>query len=692
VGYLSSIFHLVDISLVYKRLFSLGYGYFIALNFIVAQIGIGSLFLRLPFLRNLNLKGLTYLLFSLCGGFYFSYFLLMILALLNWLNGPGILIYLLPAVLSIYLGYKSLKEVLFSNIKKINLSPDKKKIIKQTIIISLLIIIWILPYFIQTLLPNTDWDGASFHLPQAKRFLNGKISSLDAYYTPYNYPGAIHLFYAFLLFLEAEAAVIPLNFIFAIFIIIAVYCISTHFWTKKVGFLAACICIAVNLLWEVALTPRIDVFLTFFFVLSFFSFFLWIKTKEKTGFLIFFGMFLGITMGIKFTAATFVLVLFPATFYLFFFNKKKLNLSIIPFLFLILTLAMPSLYWYGRNYLNLGDPIYPFISGFAIVSYEGHIFNFELPQKKIESISNQNSVKKLNLNNHKLDFLYHEQIYPKYSGTLFNLYDVLVHPEKHQRKPLHEINIFLFLMIFIPFFSRKKIELYLFGITLITYIIIASQTFLLRYALPLFPLFSIGSAVFISHIKSKKIVNIIFVLICLNFFSFSMLEWQKLSKMKPINYIFGNSSRIDWLLEVGYNNKLLDTPLLIKYINTNLIEGHLNGTNKLFMIGECKGYLMGCDYLPDNPSNPSNRWLAELILSNFDHNTLKKNLTKQSVTHLIYNESFFQKISFESPPYKKEIMKFCLYNLYKFINDHSDIIYDKSGIIVAKIIFNNKEI
>jgi len=690
VGYLSSVLHLIDMSLLYERLFSLGYGYFIAISFIVAQIGMGRILFKLPYLRDLKLSNLTFLLFSLGGGFYVSYCLLMILALLNWLNGPGILIYLLPAVPFVYLGYKSIKEVILSYHKKISLSPNKKKI-NKIIIISILIFLWIIPYFIQTLLPNTDWDGASFHLPQAKRFLNGEISSVDAYYTPYNYPGAIHVYYAFFLLLEAEAAVIPLNFIFAIFTIIAVYCTSTHFWTRKIGFLAVLICIAVNLLWEVALTPRIDVFLTFFFVLSIFSFLLWIKNKEKTGFLICVGLFLGITMGIKYTAAFFALVLFPTIVFIFFFNKKKQKLSIMPLVLLVITLTLPSVYWYGRNYFNLGDPIYPFISGFSVVDYEGNNYDFMLSQKKIESVPNQSSVKKLQLNGHNLDFLYYEQIYPEYSGTLFNLYDILVNPERHQRKPFHEINIFIFLMILLPFFLRKKIELYLFGITLVSYIIIASQTFLLRYALPLFPLFSIGSALLISHIKSKKIVNIIIVLICINFFSFSMLEWQKLSKMKPINYIFGKSNRIEWLLEVGYNSKLFETPLLIKHINTNLTKGHLNGSIKFFMIGECKGYLMEYDYLPDNPSYPSNRWLAELILSNSNHNTLKKNLIKQNITHLIYNESFFQKISFESPQYQKDIMKFSLYNLYKFIKNHSDIIYDKSGIIVAKLIYDNKE-
>lgn len=79
--YISSINNLINISLLYKQLFSIGYGYWIAISFIIVQIGIGRILFRLPFLRNIKLSGLAYLMFCLGGGFYVSYYILMILAL-----------------------------------------------------------------------------------------------------------------------------------------------------------------------------------------------------------------------------------------------------------------------------------------------------------------------------------------------------------------------------------------------------------------------------------------------------------------------------------------------------------------------------------------------------------------------------------------------------------------------------------
>lgn len=689
VGYLSSVLHLVDMSLLYERLFSLGYGYFIATSFIVAQIGIGNLLFRLPFLRDLKLKGLTYLLFSLGGGFYISYCLLMILALLNWLNGPGVLIYLLPAVFSIYLGYKSIKKVILSYHKKINLSPNKKKINKRIVIIGILIIIWIIPYFIQTLLPNTDWDGASYHLPLAKRFLEGKIFEVDFSFSHYDLPGAIHLVYSLFFFLIAETAIIPFNFLSSLLVILAVYSLTAKFWNKKAALWAAVICTAVNLLWEVALTPRIDSFQSLYFLLAVYSFLLWIQNKNKMSIIIITGMTLGISLGIKYSSIILLILLFP--FILFTSLKKyKNNKKIITVSLLICTLtcAIPSGFWYSRNIITTGNPVYPLLTGRLSPNNKGK-------RVCIDSFLDSQDHKMPSDRNIKteLEYLYEsnpifkESLEVKNPKNIFNLPNILINPDKYQRNPYHEINIFLLAFILLPLFSRKKELIWLYGISIIFYVIIGSRTRLIRYALPVFPLFSIGAGIIISHVRSKILIIALSAALCLNLLYFNYFEWREALYMQPKDYIFKEKSRIDWLTEVGYNLRLIDTPHFIKYINDMVDKGIMNRKDKIFMVGECKGNLLKCKYLPDHGGYPY-RWLGELIETNIQYQKIKTNFREKNISYIALNKAFF-KTMLNVYPQKRKLINFALYHLSKFLRQYTEIIYDEKGIILAKL-KNNK--
>lgn len=686
--YIFSINNLINISLLYERLFSIGYGYWIAISFIIVQIGIGRILFRLPFLRNLKLSGLAYLMFSLGGGFYVSYCILMILALLNWLNGPGIVVFILFAIPSIFFGYRSIREITLYYHKKISSSSNKNLIKKKLFIISILIIIWIIPYFIQTFHPNTDWDGASFHLPQAKRFLEGKITSVDASYPSYNQPGAIHLVYSLFFAVRAESAIIPLNFLIALAIIITVYSLASKIWNKKAALWAAAICAAVNLLFEVALTPRIDAFLTFYFVLAVYSFLLWIQNKKNSSIIIVTGMMLGITLGIKSTSIFFVIVLVPIIFILTI-KKLKSNFKVVitNLLLSILCLSIPSIWWYARNTLYLGDPIYPFLAGPVYYDTEGNRQSFNPSLEKIgEKMPNKDEVISTILGQHKLNFLYTENRQNKQPKHLFNLLDILKNPEKYQRNPYHEINLFILLFFLLPLFSRKKQSLWLYGISLAIYIIIGSQTFLLRYALPVFPLFSIGAGIVLSHIRLKRLLIVLTIGLCLNFIYFNYFEWIKISSMQAESYLTGKKSRIEWLLSVGYNLRLTDTPLFIKFINESVDNGYIDKDDTLFMIGECKGNLLKCNYIPDIISNRRNRWLEELMKVETNYMRLAKEFKIRGIRFLVLNEAFYQVIVPKSLFLERGPLIYSLYHLYRFLKKYTTIIYDKRGIIVAKIV------
>jgi len=589
-----------------------------------------------------------------------------------------------PAAL---LGIKTIKKVVFLIASKKAINPKKNKIyFLVPLIVVILFLVWFAPFFTQTLMPNTDWDGAAYHLPSAKRFLEGKISSVDPTFSHYNFAGAINLVYSLFFALKAETAIVPLNLLTSIFIILTVYSLTLMLWNRKAAIWAAIICSAVNLLWEVSLTPRIDAFLTFYFLLACYAFLFWIPRKEKSGLLIITGMMLGVTMGIKFTAVFFVVVIFSSILILTFKEIKKNSKLILTYLILsALAIAIPSGWWYARNAASLGDPIYPLLSGRFFYDNKGNKINFDATLDKwLKKMPSEKETSTAMEYFYETPLSYKEVTQEKRYHHLFNIWDILTNPEKYQRNPYHEINIFLLLFFLLPIFSRKKQLLWLYGISLALYIIIGSQTYLVRYALPVFPLFSIGAGIVLSRVRSKVLFIVLSMGLCFNLFYFSYFEWLKVSYMQPGAYLSQEKSRIEWLTEVGYNLKLQDTPLFIKYVNERIDNGYMSKDDILFMIGECKGHLLKCRYLPD-PGRLPVRWLEELMKAENNYKIVLNNLRKKNIDYIVINKAYFQVI-YKSYPEKREPIIFGLYHLSQFLKNHAVIVYNKKGIILAKLI------
>jgi hypothetical protein len=612
------------------------------------------------------------------------------------MNSFGIFLYLFLSIPVLVLGFKTLNNSVFISVETKRNSPglfQEKRWILWLIVFFMLL--WILPYFIQTLLPNTDWDGAWQHLPLPKLFLERGIAWVDPSFMQYNFPGAVHLVYSLFIFIKAESAVIPFNFIIAIGIIVSVYFFADHFFGKHAALWAASIAAAINIMWEVSLTPRIDSFLTLFCLLAMYSFLLWIQDSKRKGLLIITGMLLGMAMGTKYTAAVFVgvLCLFGIIHFLMKYKMNSIN-NIVIFLITLATLLLPSGWWYARNTIKLGDPVYPFMSGDMF--YDSHGNKIELYtalHKHLESMPSREEIEAV-LNETGLHLFtdYEERINRKADRTsrifkmsrtgLLNIWDILINPDEYSRKPYHEITPILLFFILLPFFDRSKISLYLYGISGFIFVFFATKTHILRYALPVFPLFSIGAARVLSNIHSKKIIVAMILISGFFLFRFSFLETKKLIEMKPLSYLSGNEEKIDWLENIGYNWDRT-TPPFIKFVNQQIDNGSMKKEDIILMVGEGKGNLLNCNYLPDS-SRSARLWLEELIKGNNDYAKIAKSLRERGVGYFAINY-FYLYWAYSNSRYGTKALIFGLYHLQRFLETHTEIIYNDSGIVVAKI-------
>lgn len=690
--YLAVYFKKIHISSQVELWLSLVYGYWVCCSFILAQVGIGNVIFKLPFLRNSDLLGIPLLMFSFGAGFYISNCFLTLVAIFKWINGFGIFIYVLICIPVIIFGLKAINDSILLPIRAINISSNNS--IKNRWLFILLIILWVLPYFLQTFLPNTDWDGAWQHLPLPKLFLEKGISWVTPGFMQFDFPGAVHLVYSLFFFLKAESAIIPFNFIIALGIVASVYYFADHFFGKYTARWAAAVTAAINIMWEVSLTPRIDSFLAFFCFLGVYAFLLWIQNSKKTGLLIVTGMTLGVAMGIKYTALLFLPVLSLVIIIHSLLNSKiKSVIKFTPLLLTVVVLVIPSGWWYARNAIKLGDPVYPFISDDIFYDNNGNKIKLQPAlQKHIENMPSRENIESVFTKTGLDVFLDWEdnsgktpdrRVLKYWRNGLFNGWDIIINPDKYSRKPYHEINPFLFLFILLPFFDRSKISLYLYIIGAFFFASIATKTHILRYALPAFPLISVGASRVLSKIRSKKLIVVSAILLAACLIRFSFFETKKLIEMKPLAYLSGSEERIDWLETVGYNWDRT-TPPFIKFVNQQINNGLMTKEDIIFMIGEGKGNLLKCSYLPDS-SRSARPWLEELIKTDNDYSRIAKSLKERGVSYLAINY-FYLYWSYSKTHYDTKPLIFGLYHLQRFLEMHTEIVYNENGMVLAKII------
>ncbi|MCJ7772206.1 MAG: hypothetical protein MUP22_03615, partial [Desulfobacterales bacterium] len=372
--------------------------------------------------------------------------------------------------------------------------------------------------------------------------------------------------------------------------------------------------------------------------------------------------------------------------------KTKTTALVFPLIITLITLSLPSGWWYARNAIKLGDPIYPFTSG--NIFYDNHGNKLKLSpaiNKHLENTPAREDIETVLIETGLHGFIDWEDNKEQPSGRsimkywrmgLFNFWDILTNPEKYERKPYHEINPLLILFFLLPFFNRSKISLYLYGIGCFVFIFIALKTHILRYALPVFPLFAIGASQVLSRLP-KKLTFVGISIIAVFLFRFSYLEADKLiMKMRPFAYLSGNEERIDWLEKVGYNWDRT-TPPFIKFANQQINNDLITKGDIIFMIGEGKGDLLKCNYLPDS-SRSALPWLEELIKSNNDYHTIVKSLKGRGINYLAINYFYLYWSFINSNDYPKSLI-FGLYHLQLFLENHTEIIYNNEGVVLAQI-------
>ncbi|OGK63066.1 hypothetical protein A2334_00310 [Candidatus Roizmanbacteria bacterium RIFOXYB2_FULL_38_10] len=228
-----------------------------------------------------------------------------------------------------------------------------------TVSLSIFLFIFLHIFYTGVVTTPTELDSVMYHIPIAKSYLNGRIFSSPSSPLMHRYfPGASEGILAFFMLLH-----IPLN----LYNVLGILCLFLACFAlgKRAGLgtdlslLFATSFSSLNGIVRWANVQVVDIWMGVFYACLIFMF---LKPEKKPGYFFKLGIVTGMIVGTKYSGPLFLSVL------LLFYGKKLIEkLDIKRLIWFLIPFCICGLFWYIRNYLVKGNPVYPI----ALFSWPG---------------------------------------------------------------------------------------------------------------------------------------------------------------------------------------------------------------------------------------------------------------------------------------------------------------------------------
>jgi hypothetical protein len=614
------------------------WGWWTALALAAVALGIGRLLTDLPLLSDCRDQGLLGALLQISLGLWALTTGLAALSLARALNGVFLAVLVATAVAAGGAGLIRLsRDVAIGHGH--NTGDGGFPGSKSWRAVALLGSWWMVSLLVQSLLPNSEWDGASAHLPLAHRLVTEGLWATDPVYVHFDLPGGANLLYALLLQLRAESALIPMNLLVSIGTALTALSLALRLWGSSAGKWALAVAVATNLLWELGLDLRVDGFLAFACGVAAAAFAAWLYERDRPGLLVAAGAAMGLAVGIKYNGLILLMSLSIAVVGIILSEARwRLKGTIAAAMLATVVVVIPSGAWYLRNTIELGAPFYPKYSDLLFTDASGRLFEFTPAfgslRNRVMTPAEQAALSKRVI----LGVDLATPVVRDPNRKLFNLWDLLWHPSLYTRNPLHWLSPFLFAGLLLPLVYRNRASLWFFGVTLAACTVAASMTYLVRYALFVVPLVAAAAGAVLAQVRWRGAIVAVGFLIGAQIVTNGAAEWFKLAGMGTGSFLTGRVSRLEWLAEVGYSGN----PGMVRlthHINSMVESGTLGRDETVFMVGESKGLDLECRYLPDL-GNECLPWMVEMILANGDLDRIAHSFRNRGIRFVVLNSGF----------------------------------------------------
>lgn len=586
---------------------------FLGLILVTAFLG-GHTFLNL---FKIDIKGLEKFLFSIGLGFGVLIYSTFFLGASGLLYTQAIFGVMFAIIL---LSLKDLKRLIPSKQKKKPL-PTKGKnyslkvtppaaVAPPALDTSLIVILGltILGVLISTLTPNVSWDCAVYHLNVPKIYLQEHRFIPIPHIVASNMPFNIEMLYTIALSIKNPVIAKLIHFTFGILTLFCIYSFCKRYFSPQVGLWSAVIFYLNPVTLFVANISYIDLAVTFYFFLAWYGFFLWSDTanqdSNKGRWLILMAIFCGIMMGAKYTAVfgTFVLGIgiLIKLYFLERANFLKISKKILLFVGISSIFVVP---WFIKNYLFTGNPIYPA----AYNLFGGLNWDKELADQFAKWQLNTKGGKEI------LSYLllpWQMTVHGNY-GLVFD--GIL--------SPLY--------LIFIPFLiflkEKNKVIIYLLCYSLSFFILWALSIQILRYLLPILPMWSIIVSFIIDGLSRQGKIHRIVI------WTPTLLILLSIQLPHLFQYSTEVLTAAGLETKDSYLSRTFQPYKVFKYINEKLDK-----KAKLLFLWENRGFYCEREYLADSFFQASH--ILKMIRKCGSADALLEELKKRGITHILINK------------------------------------------------------
>jgi hypothetical protein len=458
--------------------------------------------------------------------------------------------------------------------------------------------------------PPSYYDSLVYHMALPGIYAAAKKICFVPFNLYSNFPQNMEMLYTMGLVLCDE--IVPNLISFSMFVVTlaAIYSFCRRFTDKSVSLFAVLIYMTTPAVMLLAPSSYVEAGLAMFTVMAVYSYCIYHR-EGITDYLVLSGVFSGLAFGTKYTAAAVPLTISLVLLTRCVMRKELKYLKQI--LILNITVLVVASPWLIKNFVNVGNPVFPFL--YNLLGYKAVDWNFSTAHNYFTMLTEYG---------HKGNII----------GEFFSVpWNVLKDPVKFGGGfdilgNFGWVTYFMLLPMLLLVQKGNVIKLLCFfsGIYAITWFVSKP---VLRFLLPLLPVLAVLCSYVAVNVYRKKLLVLRYVLLpgfallaLSNIFIYFFIQ----DTIEPFNVSIGIEARDSYLAR-----KIRYSPYpVFEYINSNLSD-----SDTVLFIGEQRGFYCRKKYIAANvfARNPFVSWANEA--RNCDDLILY--MKKRNITHILYN-------------------------------------------------------
>lgn len=527
---------------------------------------------------------------------------------------------------------------LFGAIKELCVAATRTR---WRIILSLLFLALAVNLLLRAATPIHSFDEAIYHLSVTKRFAEQhRVYPLTDNWAG-NGPFLIQMIYAICLLAKADIAAKIFSLVLALLCALSLYGFCKRFLSHQAGIIAMFAFFGAGMVVEVAVTARTDVSLAFVLFLATYAMMTYFESG-KTSWLYTSAMLSGFAMGVKYTAAIWILLL--AFMYLVEgFLRKTTNFPGLlkrGLVYAVITMAVASP-WLLKNALWFHNPIYPFVTGeVAEFSTKGiRLFNTEDDAKLAQfyELAKATDPGLADFRKREME----KQAGERVARQPLKVWEYFTKPNSYNMAEEYHYPNYLFLVAPLALlFFRRRWVMWLSFLCLAFFLAVTTTSWIGRILLPVYPPLTIICALLLSEfiewgrrIDWQKFSPPIpaYITVGILAITIGLVSYRNLAqaqKERAPEFVLGKISRRDFMLGQFY------------YPPLDFINHQLPKDARVMMVGAQMSYDLERDYVAE-VNWDSTDW-RRLLIRNSSFKEVSDDLKQRGITHILFSDSLFK--------------------------------------------------